>query len=130
MSCDDLPEEERERLSFEPRCLDIAIVWGTNNTLTAYINDGAGRGIDITADTVTFIVKDSVGGGVQISKSNGPGNHSAPALGETVFKIVPADTATAGATTSTYWTYEIRRIAATLEETVHIHGNFIVRPTI
>ncbi|MHC4867836.1 MAG: hypothetical protein ACYTEX_27510, partial [Planctomycetota bacterium] len=124
------PPPECTEIAIRPDCVKIELVWGTDNELEVSLTDGDGRAIAINNDTVTWTVKDAVGGTTVIAKSNGPGGHSDPANGKTVFVIAAADTALAPATSTTYWTHEVRRITAALEERVHIQGEFIVRPTI
>ncbi len=119
-----------ESLPIEPTCLILSIVRGTDNQLEVSITDGDGKAVVITNDTITLTVKDEAGGSTVFVKSNGPGGHSAPALGQTIFNIDAADTATASATATTYWAYEVRRITAGGDERVHIQGDFVVRPAI
>lgn len=130
MNCPKQQSAQCTELFIEPTCVNVALVWGTDNELEVTITDGDGRAIAINNDTITFTVKDAVGGTTVIAKSNGPGSHSDPGNGKTVFAIDAADTALAPATSTTYWTHEVRRITAALDELVHIQGEFIVRPTI
>ena len=120
--CKDLP--------IEPDCLNLSLVKGTDNELEITITDGDGKAVAITADTITMTVKDEPGGSTVFLKSNGPGAHSAPALGQTIFVIDAADTATASDDATTYWVYEIRRVTGTGDQRVHIQGDFTVRPAI
>jgi predicted secreted protein len=124
------PAAECTELLIEPACVNISLIWGTDNELEVTITDGDGKAIAINNDTITLTVKDAVGGTTVIAKSNGPGAHSDPGNGKTVFVIAAADTALAPATTTTYWAHEVRRITATLEERVHIQGDFIVGATL
>ena len=117
-------------LAVEPRCFDLSIVWGTDNQLEATITDGDGKAIAINNDTVAFTVKEAVGGAAVFVKYNGPGAHSVPGLGQTIFNIDAADTATASATAWTYWIYEVRRTTAAGDTRVHLTGQFAVGPTI
>jgi hypothetical protein len=130
MTCQTQQPTECTELAIEPACVNVALVWGTDNELEVSITDGDGKAIAINNDTITFTVKDEPGGTTVIAKSNGPGSHSDPANGKTVFAIAAADTALAPATADTYWALEVRRITAALEERVHIQGDFIVRATI
>jgi hypothetical protein len=117
-------------LAIEPACLNLSMMRETDNEIEITITDGDGKAIAIGADTIDFTVKDELGGSVIFTKQNGPGGHSDPDLGQTIFTIAKADTSTASETTTTYWTYEVRRTTAALEERVHIQGDFVVRPTI
>jgi len=117
-------------LSVEPQCFDLSLVWGTDNELEATITDGDGKAIAINNDTISLTVNESVGGAAVFVKTNGPGQHSEPGQGQTVFEIDAADTATASATAWTYWIYEIRRTTAGGDTRVHLTGQFAVRPTI
>lgn len=117
-------------LAIEPVQFCLAMVRGTDNQLEVTITDGDGRALAIGADTIDFVVKDQVGGSVMFSKSNGPGDHSNPDLGQTIFDIDAADTVGASATATTYWVYEISRTTGGGETRVHIVGNLIVRPRI
>lgn len=119
-----------ESLTIDPVCYDLGVVWGTDNQLEVTLTDGDGKAVAINNDTVDFTVKDDLGGSVVFTKSNGPGDHSAPGLGQTIFDVDAADTATAGATTTTYWVYEVRRTTAGGDERVHLQGAFVVRPAI
>lgn len=119
-----------QSIQVEPTCVDLSIVWGTDNQLEVTITDGDGRAVVITTDTIALTVKEETGGATVFSKSNGPGEHSAPALGRTVFAIDAADTAAASATAWTYWVFEVRRTTGGGETRVHISGAFAVRPAI
>jgi hypothetical protein len=117
-------------LSVEPDCYNLSIVRGTLNRFEVVLTDGFGKAVAINNDTVEFIVKDDPGGSVVFSKSNGPGEHSDPGQGETIFEIDETDTASASETAYTYWVYEVRRTTITGDLYVHITGGFVVRPTI
>jgi len=130
MSCYDTCDTACEALPIQPQCLDLTLSRGTDNSLEVVITDGDGRAIVITNDTVKFTVKDEVDGTVVFEHTNMPGGHSSPGLGQTIFEISAADTATASATADTFWVFEVRRITPALDEFVHISGQFIVRPTI
>lgn len=117
-------------LKVEPTCYNLSIVRGTLNRLEVVLTDGFRKAIAINNDTVEFIVKDEPGGTSIFTKSNGPGEHSDPGQGETVFEIDETDTASADETRYTYWVYEIRRTTIAGDVFVHITGDFIVRPTI
>jgi hypothetical protein len=108
----------------------LSLMRGTDNQLEVVITDGDGKAFAINSDTIDFTVKDEPGGSVVFTKQNGPGDHSNPGLGETIFNIDAADTASASSSSLTYWVYEVRRTTATLDERVHITGDFVVRPTI
>lgn len=120
--CEDLP--------IQPDCINLTIQRETDNQLEVVITDGDGKAIAINNDTITMTVKDEPGGSVVFTKSNGPGSHSNPGLGQTIFTIAAADTSSASASTTTYWVFEVRRIAAGGDERIHIKGDFIVEPTI
>lgn len=133
MTCASSPNCVRlvcSELPIQPTCLNLSIVWGTDNQLEVTITDGDGKAVVITNDTITMTVKEELGGALVWLKSNGPGGHSSPDLGQTIFEIDAADTATASTTAATWWVYEIRRITAGGDERVHISGAFIVRPAI
>lgn len=117
-------------LAIEPVCFNLVMVRETDNQLEVTITDGDGRALAIGADTIDFVVKDQIGGSVMFSKSNGPGDHSNPDLGQTIFDIEAADTAGASSSASTYWVYEISRTTGGGETRVHIVGNLTVRPRI
>jgi hypothetical protein len=117
-------------LAIEPVCFNLTMVRGTDNQLEITITDGDGRALAIGADTIDFVVKDQPGGSIMFSKSNGPGDHSNPDLGQTIFNIDAADTSAASATAVTYWVYEISRTTGGGETRVHIIGDFTVRPRI
>lgn len=119
-----------DELAVEPVDLRLSLVRGTDNELEITITDGDGKAVVISSDTITLTVKDDPGGTVQIAKSNGPGDHFAPELGQTLFEIDKADTIAADPLTTTYWVYEVRRITGAGDERVHIAGDFVVRPTI
>lgn len=118
------------QLVVAPDCNNIYMPYGTDNELQAIIKDGDGKAVPITSDTVTLTVKDSRGGAVVFTKSNGPGSHSDPAQGETIFPITPADTATADSYAVTTWVYEVRRVTGGGDVYSHLTGRFIVEPTI
>ena len=113
-----------------PDCYNLSIVRGTYNRFQIILTDGDNKAIAINNDTVEFIIKDDPGGSVIVSKSNGPGDHSDPANGTTIFEIENADSLAANETTSTYWSYEVRRTNPLGDVFVHITGQFTVRPTI
>lgn len=117
-------------LAIEPVCFNLSMVRLTDNRLEVTITDGDGRALAIGADTIALLVKDEPGGSTMISKSNGPGEHSAPDLGQTIFDIDAADTSAASESASTYWVYEISRTTGGGETRVHIVGDFHVRPRI
>lgn len=117
-------------VSIVPDCYDLSIVWGTDNQLEVIITDGDGKAIAINNDTISLTVKEELGGALVWTKSNGPGAHSDPGQGRTIFTIDAADTATAAAATTTWWIYEVRRTTAGGDERVHISGSFVVRPAI
>jgi hypothetical protein len=114
----------------EPDCVNLSIVRGTQNRFEVIITDGFGKAVAINNDTIEFIVKDEPNGTAVFTKSNGPTEHSNPSLGETVFDIDEADTATASETETTYWVYEVRRTNPVSDVFVHLTGQLIVRPTI
>ena len=117
-------------LAIEPVCFNLSMVRETDNELEITITDGDGKALPIGVDTIDFVTKDEPGGAVIFAKSNGPGDHSAPDLGQTIFVIDKADTVAASSSAATYWVYEISRTAAGGAERVHIVGDFHVRPRI
>lgn len=117
-------------LTVEPSCGDIRLPYGTDNELVAILQDGDGRAIAITTDTVTMTVTDGRGGSTVFSKSNAPGAHSDPDQGETVFAILAADIIAADPHTTTTWLFEIRRTDNGGLSYSHLAGRFIVEPTI
>lgn len=133
MTCESTPACMRltcSTLSIQPGCVNLSIVWGTDNQLEFTITDGDGKAVAITNDTIAMTVKEELGGALIWTKSNGPGQHSAPALGQTIFEIDAADTAAASTIANTWWIYEIRRTTAGGDERVHLTGSFVVRPAI
>lgn len=133
MTCETQPNCARlvcSTLPIQPTCLNLSIVSGTDNQLEVTITDGDGKAIAINNDTIDFTVKEWLGGALVWTKSNGPGAHSDPGLGQTIFNIAAADTVTASTSAVTWWVFEIRRITAGGDERVHISGAFVVRPAI
>lgn len=133
MTCETVPSCVNltcSTLPVQPACVGLSLVRGTDNQLEVTITDGDGKAIAINNDTVTMTVKEELGGALVWTKSNGPGAHSDPGLGQTIFEIDAADTATASTTSQTWWVYEMRRITAGGDERVHISGSFVVRPSI
>lgn len=133
MTCETQPNCARlvcSTLPIQPVCINLSIVWGTDNQLEVTITDGDGKAVAINNDTIAMTVREEIGGALVWTKSNGPGSHSDPGLGQTIFEIDAADTATASTTAATWWVYEIRRTTPASDTRVHISGSFIVRPAI
>lgn len=129
-TCDLVAEAEVE-VGVTPAPQNVTIVRETDNTFEVILTDGEGEPVNITGDTIVFTVRDKVGGLVGIQISNGPGTHKDPVNGVTEFSITKADTSSASPVHWTYWVFEVRRIlAVSLEERVHIQGDFVVLPSV
>lgn len=119
-----------DQVEVAPDCSDIILPYGTDNELVAIVKDGDGKAIPITTDTITMTVKDGRGGTLIFTKSNGPGSHSDPAQGETIFDVSSSDLSAADPYAVTVWLYELRRQTAGGSVFAHVAGRFFVEPTI
>lgn len=129
-TCDLVAEAEVD-VGVTPAPQNISIVRETDNTFEVVLTDGNGEPVDITGDTVIFTVRDKLGGLVKIQISNAPGMHKDPGNGVTEFSVTKADTSSTSTLHWTYWVFEVRRVlAVSLEERVHIQGDFVVYPSV
>lgn len=108
-----------------PACVDIILQQGTDATLEVILTDGDGAAVDITNDTVTMTVRESIGGTLLFQKSNGIGEHNEPLRGSTLMVIEPADIPAAGV-----FVYEVRRLLQAGTERIHISGTLTIEAAI
>lgn len=107
----------------------IEIIEGTQKVFEVEIMDNEGDPIDITSDTITFTIKDEIGGVTKLQKINTPA-HSDPTNGKTTFTIAQTDIPSVSPYEVRNWVYEIRRTDAGSLEDVHLQGAFIVNPSV
>lgn len=116
-------------LSLLPETIHIQVAQNTSNVIEFTLTD-AGDAVDITNDTVTFVVKTGYGGTSKISKSNGVGAHSTPLEGKTRFTLSKTETTGVSVSVSESWVYQVRRIVAgSGDEIVYMQGNFYLNPS-
>jgi hypothetical protein len=113
--------------------VDIELTRGTTNPIeVTFTNPILGENYNIAADTILMTVKESYTAAVAfLTKTNLPGEHSAPLDGKTIIIISKAeieDAPNEGTLRVLY--YEIRRIVpAPASDTVFFSGYFKIYPT-
>lgn len=119
-------------LSLVPTEIDIDLDQGSDKPIEFQISKG-GQAVNITNDTIYFTARDFYFGNVTIpTKANGPGQHSDPENGKTMFVLERDEVISEGneAYTAT-WYYEVRRLdASTGLEMVHIQGRLNLKPMV
>ena len=111
----------------------IEVVRDQDVTLTFTLADAGGHAVDITHDSVTFVVKSTYGGTVEIATmTNITGQHVDPTNGTTQFTITQAalDAATTAGVMDS-WVYEVRRLTGgTSPNVIYLRGEFRVLPSV
>ena len=125
-------DQTPQSLDLTPEIINIECQQGTDITITFQLTNNAGVGEDITSDSVKLTAKDGFAGTAKIAtKTNGPGQHTDPATGQTTFVLTKTDTTTTESDSQVIWKYEIRRVfAGSGREVVYIHGDLTLMPSV
>ncbi len=129
-TCTDFFTIAQDQFLLTPAEIAISVLSGTDTTFEAILLDGEGEAIDISADTVVLTVRDALGGTLKIQKTNAPSGHVDPTSGSTSFSVLATDVPDISPAEFQNWVYEIRRVQASGDESVHIQGAFLVEPAV
>lgn len=127
-----MADQTPQNLDLTPEIINLEVQQGTDVTIEFQLTDNAGVAVDISLDSVKLTAKDGFGGTTTIAtKTNGPGQHSTPAQGKSLFVLTKAELTTLTPDSEVGWKYEVRRVfSGTLREVIYIHGDLLLMPSV
>ncbi len=125
-------DQTPQTVDLTPEIVHLDVQQGTDNAIEFQLTNNLGAAVDLTSENVKFTARDDFAGAITIAtKTNGPGQHSDPANGKTIFVLTKTDLDTLTPDSQVTWKYEVRRVfAVTNYEVIYIHGNLILEPSV
>lgn len=112
-----------------PESFDLRLPLFGNSNLQVILTKGSPPvAVDITPDTIEFILFSGVGAPPFLTKSFPPGSHEDPTNGTIVVALTPADFAALDQTMSQFLRYEVRRTRVDGQVFPHITGQVELFP--